>query len=347
MGLNSVFYWISTILIFSFYYLVTGLFFIILQLAFTDPTINFTNPGLLLMIVFIMGLVVISMSVLTSTMFNSTNASYLFCFLFMTASIIVAEFLSSTVFTLENIPSWWFWIHPIFSFYRTMYIMYMKCSNRMCISSFPTDKYPISGGEIALSCLVMSIEFLLMSALAVYFNQVLPQKFGVKRNPLFFLEPVRKLLPKISFASGDTAIQITARDMSAGVHENEVLSGDWDNEPLVIKALCWKNINHLTLSVRSGECANLVATNIHKNLLSILKGNTTTTKGTVTIAGFPLEKIDDAHRNMGIMSLRDALWEELTIEEHLFFYTRIRGVVKVVDHVQLMVRCFDLHPKTS
>lgn len=34
------------------------------------------------------------------------------------------------------------------------------------------------------------------------------------------------------------------------------------------------------------------------------------------------------HMNMGVCPQFDILWDELTVEEHLYFYARLRGISK-------------------
>ncbi len=51
------------------------------------------------------------------------------------------------------------------------------------------------------------------------------------------------------------------------------------------------------------------------------------TFGTAYVAGYNIrDEIDMVHMNMGVCPQFDILWDELTVEEHLYFYARLRGI---------------------
>ena len=63
-------------------------------------------------------------------------------------------------------------------------------------------------------------------------------------------------------------------------------------------------------------------------LISILTGIYPPTSGTATLAGFSItEQSDLSFRSIGVCPQFDILWPELTVEEHLYFYARLKGVV--------------------
>ena len=50
------------------------------------------------------------------------------------------------------------------------------------------------------------------------------------------------------------------------------------------------------------------------------------TKGDAFVAGHGIRNnIDKVHLEMGVCPQFDILWPQLTVEEHLYFYTRLRG----------------------
>lgn len=49
--------------------------------------------------------------------------------------------------------------------------------------------------------------------------------------------------------------------------------------------------------------------------------------GTAYAAGFDIRRqMDQVYLNVGVCPQHDILWEDLTVEEHLLFYGRLRGV---------------------
>ena len=51
------------------------------------------------------------------------------------------------------------------------------------------------------------------------------------------------------------------------------------------------------------------------------------TRGNAYVAGHSIHSdIDKVHLEMGVCPQFDILWPTLTVEEHLYFYARLRGV---------------------
>jgi len=59
----------------------------------------------------------------------------------------------------------------------------------------------------------------------------------------------------------------------------------------------------------------------------MLTGIIPPTIGTGSIAGYSiLDEMSMVYMNMGVCPQFDILWDELTVEDHLYFYARLRGV---------------------
>lgn len=62
-------------------------------------------------------------------------------------------------------------------------------------------------------------------------------------------------------------------------------------------------------------------------LISVLTGLYEPTKGTAIIAGYDITtNISEIHRHLGVCPQFDIQHADLTAEEHLFFYARLKGV---------------------
>ncbi|ELR11324.1 ABC transporter A family protein [Acanthamoeba castellanii str. Neff] len=102
-------------------------------------------------------------------------------------------------------------------------------------------------------------------------------------------------------------------------------------------------VQNLTLSMQKGECFGLLGPNgaglspriptittLHPRkttTLSILTGLFPPSSGTAHIGGFDIRTdIDKVHRVMGVCPQFDTLWLDLTCEETLLFYARLKGV---------------------
>lgn len=82
-------------------------------------------------------------------------------------------------------------------------------------------------------------------------------------------------------------------------------------------------------------------------MISILTGLYESTSGDATIAGFNIKTQSDiVNRKLGICPQFDILWDDLTVGEHLYFYSRLKGVPKNLERerVKQSLRQVSLEP---
>jgi ABC-type multidrug transport system ATPase subunit len=81
--------------------------------------------------------------------------------------------------------------------------------------------------------------------------------------------------------------------------------------------------------------------------MSILSGIYPPSAGVALLAGFSIASdMDMVYRSMGICPQHDILWSDLTVEEHLLFYARLKGVPaeKEMDAVKQSMASVSLGP---
>lgn len=82
------------------------------------------------------------------------------------------------------------------------------------------------------------------------------------------------------------------------------------------------------LCVQKGEVLGLLGPNGagKTTLISILTGVTKPDSGAAWVGGYNiLTELPNVYKNIGVCPQFDLFWEELTIEEHLLFYLRLKG----------------------
>lgn len=83
-------------------------------------------------------------------------------------------------------------------------------------------------------------------------------------------------------------------------------------------------------------------------MISVLTGLTAASSGTATLGGFDIvEEIEEIRQIIGVVPQFDILWEELTAEEHMRMFCRIKGVPddqidKVIDDKLAAVKLSDV-----
>lgn len=128
-------------------------------------------------------------------------------------------------------------------------------------------------------------------------------------------------------------------DVDVASERQRVLRGDADNDMLKIENLTkvYKSrkmgrilaVDRLCAGVRPGECFGLLGVNGAGKTTSfkMLTGDESTTGGEAFINGHSiLKELLQVQQSIGYCPQFDALFDELTAQEHLELYTRLRGI---------------------
>jgi ABC-type multidrug transport system ATPase subunit len=88
-------------------------------------------------------------------------------------------------------------------------------------------------------------------------------------------------------------------------------------------------------------------------MISVLTGLTAPSSGTATLGGYDIvEEIDEVRQIIGVVPQFDILWEELTAEEHMRMFCKIKGVPEdkidqVIDEKLTAVKLLDVKKARS
>lgn len=88
-------------------------------------------------------------------------------------------------------------------------------------------------------------------------------------------------------------------------------------------------VKSLTLGINRGECFGLLGPNGagKSTAINVLVGFLEATYGTAVIEGLDINtQMGEVYKLMGVCPQHDLLWEQLTGEEHLLFYGRLKGL---------------------
>ena len=88
-------------------------------------------------------------------------------------------------------------------------------------------------------------------------------------------------------------------------------------------------VRSLSLAVPRGECFGLLGENGAGKTTTVrmLTGVFPPTDGEAFVSGYNCEtEIDKVQLSIGVCPQHDVLWENMTVEEHLYFYARVKGV---------------------
>ncbi|XP_068119631.1 ABC-type organic anion transporter ABCA8-like isoform X2 [Hyperolius riggenbachi] len=197
------------------------------------------------------------------------------------------------------------------------------------------------GGEsshILFSCLYLLLDSILYFTLTLYFDKIIPDKHGLRHEPLFFLKPLfwskKKIRPPVATNKEEKAEPDTREyvekisDALLGKEAIRIINvkktyGSKDDKTEALRGL--------DLDIYEGQITALLG---HSGagkttLLNILSGVCQASSGSATIYNHNLSDISELQeiqRKIGICPQFDVNFDLLTVKENLEVFAKIKGI---------------------
>jgi ABC-type multidrug transport system ATPase subunit len=97
-------------------------------------------------------------------------------------------------------------------------------------------------------------------------------------------------------------------------------------------------VSDMTLQVQAGETFGLLGENGagKSTLINLITGVFPPTSGQAAVCGHSVSSgIDAVHGVTGMCPQHSLLWEDMTVEEHLLFFARLKGVLPELEHAHI------------
>jgi ABC-type multidrug transport system ATPase subunit len=336
-GLQMKNYWIVNFLFNFLVYSLTILVFMtfgawVVELQFFTQT----NRILLCILLAGWGIAQISLSFFFQVFIDKARTATIWGYLLSIWTVLWGITLNLAVYPLPDELPWYFVWYPHFGLTRAIYILSYECGYWKCIEEF--SEVP---NELTTCIICIYVSGILFLILGLYLNEVMPKTYGVPRHPLFCLRRFKSNNDHFLPLHEETHIDLEGEDNAVKeerrlVHE---LEEPYYEIPLVIKDIrkVYKGkggrpnklaVKKLCLRVHEGELFGLLGPNGagKTSLISMLTGLYKPDGGNAYIAGFDIiENLDQVQLYMGVCPQFDILWPELTVQEHLLFYARLKG----------------------
>ncbi|KAF1553191.1 ATP-binding cassette sub-family A member 10, partial [Eudyptula minor] len=349
MGLQDIAFWLSWSLLYAVYVMVLSC--LLTALVMQDAFYLSSFPAVLLLF-FLYGLACIHLVFMLCSLLRTSklagSVGFLITFLFGCLSLAVL---------IENLPEPLKWFLGLFCpfafnvgiakvFHLEKYGMGFSFSNLMEESYFLFSTY-----------IMLVFDSVLYMLLAMYFDKVLPGKYGIPDPPFFCLKPSYWVRSR----RGST------REMPrTAVSPEELLNDDIEPVPpefMGKEAIRLNNIKKaykkkdkktealrgLSLNIYEGQITALLG---HSGagkttLLNVLSGLTLPSEGSATIYNYKLSEIGDREeiREMiGICPQFNTQFEVLTVKENLKTFAEIKGIKskEVEREVQNILELLDI-----
>ncbi len=238
----------------------------------------------------------------------------------------------------------WLLCYPSFNICRIFYFLTTKCGYESCISS-------LSGldDELVNCMIILFTTPFVYIFLGIYLYEVIPQQFGVRKHPLFCIKGLfgsgKKRVITSDMIDPENNIKISSDDEISAeeLKVSEIDKDDRRKYPLIIDHLTKiytassskvkqkKALKELNLVLNTNEIFGLLGPNGagKTTFFSLLTGLYEPTSGNAWVCGNSIkEDIVRVQEMIGYCPQFDLLWADLSVEEHLYFYSRLKNVPK-------------------
>ncbi|ETL35618.1 hypothetical protein L916_12275 [Phytophthora nicotianae] len=196
--------------------------------------------------------------------------------------------------------------------------------------------------RISTALWMFALDTVLYTILGLYFERIIPKQYGTTLKWYFPVSPSywRKRNQKNVF---DQAQDALLENVSLDVNPNfEPVSSELREQEISGDALCVQRLRKV-FDVPGGEKVAVKGLNLvmyrdqitcllghngagKTTLISMLTGMTAPSSGNASFQGMTLtDDMDDLRQSLGLCFQHDALFPELTVQEHLLFFGQIKG----------------------
>lgn len=351
MGLTPATYWTANYIHDYVVYLFVLAVVIIAGIAFR--MILFVQFNFeLLAVAFIWGHAQISLAYFLGMIFSNWPLALVFCYGLAFIQLGIAAAFNYAVFATNALPPAWYNLWPGFAFYRTVMINAHVISNPAMTGGAAAA---LSNSWILIGWIVGASTVILL--LAIYLDQVLPKELGSARPfyfPFTWCRSGKKFDVYERHADEDKPLLIEEDEIHDGSSREDDVEREADNvlrdniprdSPLVVKQISKKfpgatgdkpivAVNNVSFHVRRNDCFGLLGSNGagKTTLVNMLSGLLPVTSGEAFVGGYQLTRdLGKIQSRIGVCLQKDILWEDLTVEEHLLFYSRMKGIERKIE----------------
>ncbi|GAB9467021.1 hypothetical protein Gpo141_00004381 [Globisporangium polare] len=210
--------------------------------------------------------------------------------------------------------------------------------------SFSNASLPVNNFRFSTSLWFLALDTILYTLLGLYLEKVIPKDFGTTEKWYFPLKPsywrrsaqaanTRSISLQRSLSEGvvvavNPNIEPVAEDLRDQEFNGQVLSVQGLRKVFSVPGGEKVVVNNLSMNMYTGQITCLLGHNGagKTTLISMLTGVLTPTAGDASFRGLSLrEHMDEIRESLGICFQHDVLYPELTVEDHIEFYGRIKG----------------------
>ncbi|EFJ45135.1 hypothetical protein VOLCADRAFT_64058 [Volvox carteri f. nagariensis] len=381
-GLGDGAYWLVTYLWYLMVYIVYMVFFVVFGTLIRLKVFTTTPFSIQAVLFFIFGNNMLAFVFMISSFFSSSRTATVVAVLYIFASGLIGELLLRSLMQQDKSYMLVVQLVPGFALYRGLF-EFSEYSTRAVFATFPGLKWSNlrDPGNGMLSVWVSLLaEWPLFIALGWYFEQAA----GSVDTLTYACAPAESSSDDCGSGAanggGGVAIGLKIQAYDVAAEADRVAAMDEQqllNTPIVVRGLAktfsnaraglgrdagagWLAgccggrqrgrvaVRSLTLAIERGECFGLLGPNGagKTTTINMLTGFLEPSAGDALVEGRSIRtRMTDIYRMMGVCPQENLLWEQLTGEEHLMFYGRIKGLTgkELTAAVEAAIKSVKLH----
>ncbi|EFA80034.1 ABC transporter A family protein [Heterostelium album PN500] len=359
MGLKNITYILSNYLFFIILYLIIATVMIIMGCAGSLPYF-LKEPFRIILLIVVYGFSLVSLAFLFSAFFWKSKTSAIISYIFVLVAPSIGSNLDMFVFRLKPVALPYLWV-PQFAFSHGLYVVFIALSTSdgsydymMSLSNY--SEY----GKVVVTLVMEAIVFFL---LGVYFNNVIPKEFGVTLSPFYPIQELIKLFKKKDEHGETTKLleetSLLVNDTDDIIEEDQDCANERtkanSNQKFLLKAINIKKtyktkgvvkeaLVNFCLTSGEGEILGLLGPNGagKTTFIHIIGGMYKPTSGDAFINGLSIRnEMHDIYNFLGFCPQHDILYDDLTIQQHLEFYSKLKGLYdsheQILQHIDYVL----------
>ncbi|XP_054155627.1 cholesterol transporter ABCA5-like [Oppia nitens] len=329
MGLTMTVYWVGWITVQSI--IICILSAIITAILYIAGTLTI-NPVIIFLLMFMFGTTLTIMAAIWSPLFNKeeTAASFSSIFTLLAGGVYILLIYIKVSPVVQYLLAL---ISPVAFTLGVQAMLRIDSSSDSVFGNLFDD--PVFSLGSAL--LMLLVDIVLYTFLAIYLDQVIPGEFGPKQSICFFLKKSFWFPSTTGHTKNPSNEEFTAEHNSNVEEISKDLLGKsviniknltkvYGNGKKAVAA-----VNDLSFSVYESQITGLLGHNGagKSTLINMLVGNIQPTSGTGYIYGHNITDSVDMYnlrKMFGVCLQQDILFDDLTAIEHLEFFAQIKGI---------------------
>ncbi|KAI9356786.1 hypothetical protein DFJ73DRAFT_758520 [Zopfochytrium polystomum] len=359
-GMKAWAYYLSHYVTFYVLFAISSIIFILVGFGARLTLFTKTATAVVLLLFFTWGHAQIALAFFFASFFNRSRIALVLTFLVVLCGVIIS-LVTDQLFEDEPFPRAFF-LWPPFAFYRALSVLNVASYDLL---KRPFQVKDLRGdNEVTSALAFLAVEIFVYGFIGMYLAAVLPSEYGTRRPWHFPVTDVLTSFEKKSKKSRQSyeaelsASQLAAKlDETAGNEDEDVIAERQRvdsnqhpaDAPIVISHLrkVYASrapgsppkvaVKDVTFAAESGLVFGLLGPNGagKTTLISMLTGLYEATSGNAWLSGYNIKsEISDVYKVIGICPQFpdvvppqfDILWDDLNVEEHLYFYARLKGV---------------------